>query len=95
MKQGVKKMKIVIDIEKAFESDFSLVEMTNGHRHTIKAYGSWNQWSGSDDYDRLNQEDYINYIIEHERTEVDHYEIADSEQDAIESEIIEEEGGFI
>ena len=63
---------------------------------TIKAHGIYNQWVGSDGYDLENQKAYIEYIEEHERTEVDHYEGTQSKKDAISSDIIDAETeGFI
>jgi hypothetical protein len=94
--RGDREMKIVNTIEEAIKSKFCLVEMASGHRHTIKAYGEWNQWTGSDASDLENQKEYIEYIAEHERTEVDHYEVASSKKDAVENEIIDSETlGFL
>ncbi len=89
-------MRIVNEIDKAIAYDFCIVVMANGHRHTIKAYGTYNQWTGSEAYDLENQKAYIEYMSEHEQTEIDHFECTQSKKDALKNEIIDTETqGFI
>ncbi len=74
---------------------FIAVEFRNGHFHTVKAYGSWNMWVGSDASELDNQLDYIRFVEKNENTDVYDILTADSEEEAKELEIIDEDGGWI
>lgn len=77
------------------KNKFVAIEFDNGHRHTIKAFGQYNQWIGSKKSGISNQIDYIKYIMKKEHTEIYDIATANLESKAIEKEIIDEEGGFI
>ena len=75
--------------------EFISVEFRNGHFHTVKAYDSWNMWVGSEAGELENQIDYIRFVEGNENTDVYDILTADTEEDAKELGIIDEDGGWI
>ena len=86
---------IIEQLKMNAEKEFISVEFRNGHFHTVKAYGSWNVYMGSDASELDNQLDYIRFVEKNENTDVYDILTADSEEEAKKLEIIDEDGGFI
>lgn len=86
---------IIKQLEQESSRDFIAVEFRNGHFHTVKAYGAWNVYMGSDAEELENQIEYIRFVEENENTDVYDILISDNEEDAKEKEIVDDEGGFI
>ena len=60
----VNKMDEIIEqLKNEASKEFVSVEFRNGHFHTVKAYGSWNMWVGSEAGELENQIDYIFYLL--------------------------------
>ena len=74
--------------------EFISVEFRNGHFHTVKAYGTWNVYMGSEKSDIENQIEYIKFVEENENTDVYDLMFSDDEEEAKELGIVDEEGGF-
>lgn len=88
-------MEEIIEQLKEAKNDFIAVEFRNGHFHTVKAYGVWNVWVGSEASDIKNQIEYIKFVEENEHTDVYDIIVSDTEREAIYLEIIDDEGGWI
>jgi len=86
---------IIEQLKEKASTEFIAVEFRNGHFHTVKAYGSWNVYMGSDASELENQIDYIKYVEKNENTDVYDILTADTEKEALKLEIIDENGGFI
>ncbi len=86
---------IIEQLKEKENKEFISVEFRNGHFHTIKAYGSWNMWVGSEAGELENQIDYIRFVEKNENTDVYDILTADTEEDALKLEIIDEDGGWI
>lgn len=86
---------IIEQLKKEASKQFIAVEFRNGHFHTVKAYGTWNMWVGSETSELENQIDYIEFVENNEHTDVYDILVSDDEDEAKELEIIDEEGGFI
>ena len=82
-------------IEIIENNEFVSVEFANGHEHTIKAYGVLNEWIGSENHEINNQLDYNAHVCENENTEIYDVRYSNSESEAKELEIIDEDGGFL
>lgn len=74
---------------------FVAVEFRNGHYHTVKAYGTINQWMGSKSGGIKNQIDYIKYVEKKEHTDMYAVYATDNETRAKNVGIVDEDGGFI
>lgn len=86
---------IIEQLKVKANKEFIAVEFRNGHFHTVKSHGSWNMWVGSDASELDNQLDYIRFVEKNENTDVYDILTADTEEEAKELEIIDEEGGWI
>jgi len=86
---------IIEQLKNEASKEFVSVEFRNGHFHTVKAYGSWNMWAGSEAGGLENQIDYIRFVEGNENTDVYDILTADCEDEAKELGIIDEDGGFI
>lgn len=86
---------IIEQLKNSLHVPFIAVEFRNGHFHTVKAYDSWNMWVGSEAGELENQIDYIRFVEKNENTDVYDILTADTEEDAKELGIIDEEGGWI
>ena len=86
---------IIEQLKEKASTEFIAVEFRNGHFHTIKAYGSWNVYMGSDASKLNNQLDYIRFVENNENPDVYDILTADSEEEAKKLEIIDEDGGWI
>ncbi len=86
---------LIEQLKREAEKEFIAVEFRNGHFHTVKGYGSWNVWVGSEAEDLENQIEYIRFVEENENTDVYDILTSDNEEDAKENEIVDEDGGFI
>jgi hypothetical protein len=86
---------IIEQLKNSLHASFIAVEFRNGHFHTVKAYNSWNMWVGSEAGELENQIDYIRFVEDNENTDVYDILTADTEEDAKELGIIDEDGGFI
>jgi hypothetical protein len=86
---------IIEQLKNEASKEFISVEFRNGHFHTVKAYGSWNVYMGSDASELDNQIDYIRFVEKNENTDVYDILTADTEEDAKELGIIDEDGGWI
>ena len=86
---------IIEQLKNEASKEFVSVEFRNGHFHTVKSHGSWNMWVGSEAGELKNQIDYIRFVEKNENTDVYDILTADTEEDAKELGIIDEDGGFI
>jgi len=86
---------IIEQLKNEASKEFVSVEFRNGHIHTVKAYGSWNMWVGSEAGELENQIDYIRFVEGNENTDVYDILTADTEEDAKKLGIIDEDGGWI
>jgi hypothetical protein len=86
---------IIEQLKNEASKKFIAVEFRNGHFHTVKPHGSWNMWVGSEAGELENQIDYIRFVEKNENTDVYDILTADTEEDAKELGIIDEEGGWI
>ncbi len=86
---------IIEQLKEKASTEFIAVEFRNGHFHTVKAYGSWNVYMGSDASELDNQLDYIRFVKGNENTDVYDIMTANTEEEAKELGIIDEDGGFI
>jgi hypothetical protein len=86
---------IIEKLKENSSNDFISVEFRNGHFHTVKAYGNWNVYMGSEATDLENQIAYIRFVEENENTDVYDILVSDSEEEAKELGIVDEDGGFI
>ena len=86
---------IIEQLKNEASKEFVSVEFRNGHFHTVKSHGSWNMWVGSEAGELENQIDYIRFVEKNENTDVYDILTADTEEDAKELGIIDEEGGWI
>ena len=86
---------IIEQLKHEASKDFISVEFRNGHFHTVKAFGIWNCWVGSEADDLKNQTEYIKFVEENEHTDVYDILVSNNEDDAKEIGIVDDEGGFI
>lgn len=81
--------------DRACSHEFAGFVCANGHAHTLKAYGEFNQWAGSPHDGIENQWDYYRHVCEAEQTYLGEFTWADDEKLAKVFQIIDEEGGWI
>jgi len=86
---------IIEQLKNEASKEFISVVFRNGHFHTIKAYDSWNMCVGSEAGELENLIDYIRFVAGDENTDVYDILTADTEEDAKELGIIDEDGGWI
>ena len=86
---------IIEQLKEKANKEYIAVEFRNGHFHTVKAYGLWSLWVGSEARKLENQIDYIRFVEKNENTDVYDILTADSEEEARKLEIINEDGGWI
>lgn len=76
--------------------EFVAWETTNGHRHTCKAYDEFTPWFGGNVEDDIcNQLEYLAYVEGRENTNLADWDTAQSEEEALEKDIIYIEGDEI
>jgi len=83
------------EIENNADKKFIYVEFANGHQHTLKAFDVWNEGYGNSSNAVQNQLNYLEYVAKKEHTWVIDVKATNSEKEAYEEEMIDEDGGFL